>query len=227
MGGGSSFAAAGEGMVGGDELLRPTLERAAAGDAASWRELVRRHHGRLRWVVALRLDLRLRGRVDPSDVLQEVYIEAARRLPDYLKEPPLPFFLWLRQLAGTRLAKVHRRHLRTRGRDVRREVPLAAGAVPEASSAALADGLLGREGRPSEAAMRDELRARLLAAIERLSPLDREVLALRHFEQLSNAEAAGVLGLSVAAASKRYVRALERLRDALRGPHGPEGGSEA
>src|SRR5947209_13035588 len=191
--------------------LRPTLERAAAGDAAGWRELVGRHHDRLRRMVALRLDPRLRGRVDPSDVLQEVYADAARQLPGYLAAPPLPFFLWLRQLAGTRLAKAHRHHLGTQGRDVRREV----GLVPEASSAALADGLLGREGRPSEAAMRDELRARLLAALDGMNPLDREMLALRHFEQLGNAEAARVLGLSVAAASKRYVRALERLRDVL------------
>jgi RNA polymerase sigma-70 factor (ECF subfamily) len=165
--------------------------------------------------VDLRLDPRLRGRVDPSDVLQEVYFDAARQLPAYLEAPPLPFFLWLRQLAGTRLAKAHRHHLGTRGRDVRREVALGAGAAPEASSAALADGLLGREGRPSEAAMRDELRDRLLGALDRLGPLDREVLALRHFEQLTNGDTAQVLGLSVAAASKRYVRALERLRDVL------------
>jgi RNA polymerase sigma-70 factor (ECF subfamily) len=200
-------------MTNGPDVLRPMLEQAVSGDAASWRELIRRHHDRLRRMVDLRLDPRLRGRVDPSDVLQEVYCDAARQLPDYLEAPPLPFFLWLRQLAGTRLAKAHRHHLGTRGRDVRREVAL--GAVPEASSAVLADGLLGREGRPSEAAMRAELRERLLAALDRLGSLDREVLALRHFEQLSNAETAHVLGLSVAATSKRYVRALERLRDVL------------
>jgi RNA polymerase sigma-70 factor, ECF subfamily len=201
--------------------LRQTLERAASGDGASWRELVGRHHDRLRRMVALRLDPRLRGRVDPSDVLQETYTDAVRQLPAYLEAPPLPFFLWLRQLAGTRLAKAHRHHLGTQGRDVRREV----GLIPEASSAALADGLLGREGRPSEAAMRDELRDRLLAALDGMNPLDREMLALRHFEQLGNAEAARVLGLSVAAASKRYVRALERLRDVLKGRPGG-GGSD-
>src|SRR5436305_9628942 len=140
--------------------LGPALERAASGDEASWRELVGRHHDRLRRMVALRLDPRLRGRVDPSDVLQETYADAARQLPAYLAEPPLPFFLWLRQLAGTRLAKAHRHHLGTHGRDVRREVALG-GAVPEASSAALADGLLGDNTRPSEAAVRAELRERL------------------------------------------------------------------
>jgi RNA polymerase sigma-70 factor, ECF subfamily len=207
------------------DALRPTLERAASGDAASWGELVRQHHDRLRRMVELRLDPRLRGRVDPSDVLQEVYLDAARRLPAYLAAPPLPFYLWLRQLAGTRLAKAHRHHLGTRGRDVRREV-LLGGGVPEASSAALADGLLGREGRPSEAVLRDELRDRLLAALDQLGPLDREVLALRHFEQLGNADVARVLGLSAAAASKRYVRALERLREFL-GPRSSEGGAGA
>jgi RNA polymerase sigma-70 factor (ECF subfamily) len=212
-------------MTDSPDSLQQTLERAASGDEASWRELVRQHHDRLRRMVALRLDPRLRGRVDPSDVLQEVYADAARALPAYLEAPPLPFFLWLRQLAGTRLAKAHRTHLGTRGRDVRREVALGGGAVPEASSAALADGLLGREGRPSEAAMRDELRERLLAALAGMNPLDREVLALRHFEQLGNAEAAAALGLSVAAASKRYVRALERLRDVLKGRPGA-GGSD-
>jgi RNA polymerase sigma-70 factor, ECF subfamily len=202
-------------MTNGPDALRPVLERAAAGDAAGWRELVRTHHEGLRRMVDLRLDPRLRGRVDPSDVLQEVYIDAARQLPTYLQAPPLPFHLWLRQLAGTRLAKCHRRHLGARGRDVRREVALEPGAIPEASSVALADGLLGRECRPSEAAMRAELRDRLLAALDRLGPVDREVLALRHFEQLGNADTARLLGLSVAAASKRYVRALERLRDVL------------
>ena len=202
------------GQVAVTDDLESTLARAAAGDAAGWHELVDRHHDRLRRMVALRLDPRLRGRVDPSDVLQETYFDAARRLPAYLAEPPLPFFLWLRQLAGTHLAKAHRSHLGTRGRDVRREVALGGG-VPEASSAALADGLLGRDARPSEAAVRAELRDRLTAAIDRLDPVDREVLALRHFEQLSNAEVAAVLGLTVAAASKRYVRALERLRGGL------------
>jgi RNA polymerase sigma-70 factor (ECF subfamily) len=197
-----------------DDDLGLTLERAAAGDAASWRELIGRHHDRLRRMVALRLDPRLRGRVDPSDVLQETYLHAAGQLSSYLAERPLPFFLWLRQLAGTHLAKAHRSHLGTHGRDVRREVALGAG-VPEASSAALADGLLGRDPRPSEVAMQAEVRDRLTAAIDRLDAIDREVLALRHFEHLSNAETAVVLGLTVAAASKRYVRALERLRGGL------------
>jgi RNA polymerase sigma-70 factor (ECF subfamily) len=153
--------------------------------------------------------------VDPSDVLQDVYLDAARQLADYLNDPPLPFFLWLRQLAGTRLAKAHRHHLGALRRDARREVARAPGPVPGASSVAIADQLLGPGGRPSEAAVRRELREQLLAALEQMDPLDREVLALRHFEQLTNGEAARALGLTVGAASKRYVRAIERLRDLL------------
>ena len=198
-----------------DDVLDADLRRAAGGDPDAWRGLVDRHHPRLRRMVGLRLDPRLRGRVDPSDVLQDVYLDAARRLPDYLRDPPLPFFLWLRQLAGTRLAKAHRHHLGALQRDVRQEVARVPGPVPEASSVAIADHLLGPGGLPSEAAARRELREQLLAALDQMDPIDREVLALRHFEQLTNGEAAQALGLTAGAASKRYVRALERLRDLL------------
>src|SRR5262245_55096457 len=184
------------------------LERAAAGDQAGWRDLVVRHADRLRRMLLLRLDPRVRGRVDPSDVLQEAFLDAARGLVEYLRQPPLPFYLWLRQLTGTRLAKAHRQHLGVQARDVRREVGLGTAILPGVSSAVLADGLLAREARPSEAAMQAELRGRLEQVLDRLEELDREVIALRHFEQLNNAEAACVLGLSVSAASKRYVRAL-------------------
>lgn len=192
-----------------------TLERAAAGDPAAWQELVRTHEERLRRMLALRLDPRLRGRVDPSDIIQETLLDAVGLLPDYQRNPPLPFYLWLRQLAGTRLAKAHRHHLGTLCRDVRREVALPGEPMPGVSSAVLAAQLMGREGRPSEAAVQAELRARVEALLDQLEPLDREVLALRHFEQLGNAEVARVLDLSEAAASKRYIRALERLRERL------------
>ncbi|VTR94481.1 sigma-70 family rna polymerase sigma factor : RNA polymerase sigma factor, sigma-70 family OS=Singulisphaera acidiphila (strain ATCC BAA-1392 / DSM 18658 / VKM B-2454 / MOB10) GN=Sinac_6693 PE=4 SV=1: Sigma70_r4_2 [Gemmata massiliana] len=196
-----------------DNLLEPGLREAAAGDARAWRVLVERHHARLRRMAGLRLDPRLRGRVDPSDVLQEAYLDAARRLPEYLEAPPLPFFLWLRQLVGTRLAKAHRAHLGTAARDVRREArPEPA---PAASSVALAEHLTAAGPRPSEAAARQELRDRLRAALDEMDPIDREVLALRHFEQLTNAEIARTLGLADGTASKRYVRALERLQDIL------------
>jgi RNA polymerase sigma-70 factor (ECF subfamily) len=209
-------------QAGRDPLTpKETLERAAAGDPDAWQDLVRAYRERLRRMVTLRLDPRLRGRIDPSDVVQETFLDATGLLASYQQDPPLPFYLWLRQLAGTRLAKAHRHHLGTLRRDVRREVAVPTGPDGGVSSAALAEQFVGREGRPSEAAARAELRARLEELINRLDPLDREVLALRHFEQLSNAEAAHVLGLSEAAASKRYVRALERVRDRLAdGPGG-------
>jgi RNA polymerase sigma-70 factor (ECF subfamily) len=196
------------------------LEGAAAGRAADWGELLDRHRARLRRMLALRLDLRLRGRVDPSDVIQETFLEATERLPDYLREPSMPFFLWLRFLAGQRVLIAHRRHLGARQRDAGREVSLFRGPMPGASSAALAARLLGREGRPSEVAVRAEMKLRLQEALNVMDPLDREVLALRHFEQLTNAETARELGIQEAAASKRYVRALKKLKEILAGRPG-------
>jgi RNA polymerase sigma-70 factor (ECF subfamily) len=167
-------------------------------------------------MVALRLDRRLRGRVDASDVLQEAYLDAFGRLADYLREPAMPFFLWLRFLVAQRLQEQHRRHLGAQARDAGREVALDAGGAPGASSAALAAHLLGRLTPPSQAALRAERKALLQSALAQMEPLDREVLALRHFEQLSNGEAARVLGIDKSAASKRYARALVRLKDVLR-----------
>lgn len=197
----------------GDE--RTLLDRAAAGDDGAWRELIGHYHGRLRRTVALRLDHRLTGRVDPSDVLQEVYLEGTRRLPEYLQTPTLSFFLWLRYLAGDRLVRLHRFHLGTQARDASREVTVSLGPAPEASAAALAAHLLAPGPTPCEAAVRAEQLAFLEDAMGRLEPLDREVIALRHFEQLTSAEAAQVLGVSPAAAAKRYFRAVRRLKDRL------------
>jgi RNA polymerase sigma-70 factor (ECF subfamily) len=163
----------------------------------------------------LRLDHRLQGRIDPSDVIQEAYLEASRQLADYLKDPSIPFYLWLRLITGQRLIALHRHHLGTQGRDAGREVSLYRGALPEASSAALAAQLLGHGSRPSEAAIRAERSLRLQEALNSMDPLDREVLALRHFEQLNNTETAHVMELGESAASKRYVRALQRLREIL------------
>ena len=194
-----------------DQLLR----RAAAGDQQAWGELLTRHRERLGRMVSLRLDRRLQGRLGASDVLQEAFLTASVQFPAYLQSPTIPFYLWLRLVTGQALAQLHRRHLGTKGRDAGREVTLGAAALPEASSAALAAQLMGHEPRPSEAARRAERARRLEGGLGRLEPLDREVLALRHFEQLSNAEVAQVLGLSESAASKRYVRALQKLKDIL------------
>jgi RNA polymerase sigma-70 factor (ECF subfamily) len=167
-------------------------------------------------MVALRLDRRLQGRVDASDVIQEAHLEAANRLQEYTRERAIPFFLWLRFLVGQQLMTVHRRHLGAQARDAGREISLFQGALPEATSAALAAQLLGDNTRPSEALARAERKLRLEESLNRMDPLDREVLTLRHFEQLTNAEAAHVLRLQESAASKRYIRALRRIREILK-----------
>jgi RNA polymerase sigma-70 factor (ECF subfamily) len=191
------------------------IDRAAAGDPEAWRALLDRDRERLRRMVALRMDRRLQGRIDPSDVIQEAQVEAITRLPEYLRESNMPFFLWLRLIVGQRLTLLHRRHLGAHARDAGREVRLYQGALPEATSAALAARLLGHLTRPSEAAVRAERKIRIQTALNAMDQLDREILALRHFEQLSNDEAAQALGLSKSAASKRYVRALQRLKEIL------------
>jgi RNA polymerase sigma-70 factor (ECF subfamily) len=194
---------------------RRLIEQAVRGDQRALGELLARDRERLRRMVALRLDRRLQGRVDPSDVIQEACLDAARRLPEYHKNPTMPFFLWLRWLAGQRLVDEHRRHLGAAARDVGREISLYRGALPETTTAALAAHLLGRLTTPSQAALRAERKIRLQEALNSLEPIDREVLALRHFEELSNSEAAAVLGLDKSAASKRYARALVRLKEIL------------
>jgi RNA polymerase sigma-70 factor (ECF subfamily) len=201
-------------MGNSDETDR-LLQQAARGDSQEWGLLLERHRARLRRMVALRLDRRLQGRVDASDVIQETFLEAAERLPEYLREPAMPFFLWLRFLTGQKMLQLHRQHLGTQMRDAGREISLYRGALPEASSAALAANLLGHDTRPSEAAIRAERKIRLQEALNSMDPLDREVLALRHFEQLNNAETAQALGVQEAAASKRYIRALKKLKDIL------------
>jgi RNA polymerase sigma-70 factor (ECF subfamily) len=191
------------------------VEQAVRGDSQAWERLMSDHRPRLRRMVALRMDPRLQGRIDPSDVIQESYIDAARRLPEYVKNPPMPFFVWLRWLVGQRLMEQHRRHLGAQVRDVSREISLYHGAFPEATAADLAANVLGELSTPSQAAIRVEQIKRLREALESLEPIDREILVLRHFEQLSNGEAADVLNLDKSTASKRYARALIRLKDVL------------
>jgi RNA polymerase sigma-70 factor (ECF subfamily) len=203
--------------TGEDDAL---LRLAAAGDDESWQALVRRSRDRLRRMVDLRLDQRLRGRVDPSDVLQDAYLEAWRDLGSYVSRPDTPFYLWLRGIAGNKLRELYRHHLGTQKRDPRREVSINGGAAPETTTAALAAELLGDFTRASEAAVRQELKLRLDAALEAMGPLDREVLSLRHFEQLSPAETAQVLGIDEKAAAMRYMRALRRLKEVFRCPGG-------
>lgn len=191
------------------------LRLAAEGDAAAWGALFATHHERLRRIVAFRIDARLRGRIDPSDVIQETFIEAARGMADFVERGEMTFFVWLRWLAAMKLNALHRHHLGFKARDATREVSLDRGAMPAATTAALAARLLGRITSASEAAIREERKARLHAAIDALDPIDREMLVLRHFEELTNAEAAQTLGIQEPAASKRYIRAIRRLKDAL------------
>lgn len=194
------------------------------GNLAALNEIFTRERARLRRMVELRLDHRLQSRFDASDVIQEAYLEITERLPEYLQQPRLPIFLWFRLVVGERLLKLHRLHLGTQMRDAAREISLYHDALPEASSAALAAQLLGQHSSPTEAAVRAERMLRLQEALNALGPLDREVLALRHFEELSRTEAAQVLGIEEGAAAKRYVRALKRLKQALADmPGGLEG----
>lgn len=199
--------------VEGESEIAELLSRVRGGDQKALAELYDRHRDKLRRMVQIRLDHRLAGRVSASDVLQEAYIDAVKRIDHYFAKPDQSFFGWLRLVVGQRLADVHREHLAQK-RDAGQEVPINRGA-PGADSACLAACLLGDGTSPSHAAARTESFGRLEEALNQMDPLDREVLALRHFEEMSNAETAEILGIQPAAASKRYVRALARLKQIL------------
>jgi RNA polymerase sigma-70 factor (ECF subfamily) len=191
------------------------LVRAKAGDQQALAALFARYSDRLRKLVRLRMDRRVYGRIDTSDVLQDAYLDVARRFPEYAAAPTVPFYLWLRALTGQRLVDLHRRHLGVRMRDAGQEVSLYRDALPAASSASLAQQLLAGLTSPTQAAIRAEMQLRLQEALNSMAPLDREVVVLRHFEELSNVEAAEVLGIETSAASKRYIRAIRRLKAIL------------
>jgi RNA polymerase sigma-70 factor (ECF subfamily) len=195
--------------------LDDLLTRARAGDTAALAALFIGYRERLERMVALRLDRRLTGRVDPSDVIQEAYLEVHKRFAEYARDASVPFFLWLRLVTGQKLTDFHRHHLGARMRDAGQEVSLYRGAMPQASSVSLAAHLLGKLTSASRAAMRAEHKLHVQEALNSMEPLDREVLVLRHFEHLSNDETALALGLRKSAASQRYVRALKRLKEIL------------
>jgi RNA polymerase sigma-70 factor, ECF subfamily len=200
------------------------LGAAQSGDEGALAVLVERHRDRLERLVRLRMDRRLQGRVDPADVVQEAYLAARGKFPQYSADPRLPFFLWLRLEVGQKLVDVHRFHLGAKMRDAGQEVALHHGPLPPVTSLSLAEQLLGKLTSASQAAMRAELKIRVQEALNSMAPHDREVLILRHFEELSNAEAAQVLGIKPSAAVNRYVRALKRLRAVFQGmPGGIEG----
>ncbi|MCA9061873.1 MAG: sigma-70 family RNA polymerase sigma factor, partial [Planctomycetaceae bacterium] len=173
------------------------------------------HRDRLRRMVQLRLDQRLQGRLDPSDVIQQAWIDAVQRFDEFQQQRELSPYVWIRFLTGQKLAQLHRHHLGTQMRQASRDVSLFRGALPSATSAVLAAQLVGKLTSPSAAVVREEQRLKVESALNGMEDHDREVLSLRHFEQLSNAETAEILGLSQDACYKRYVRALMRLKAVL------------
>lgn len=166
-------------------------------------------------MVQLRMDPALRARIGASDVLQEAYLEITARLDGYLENPRMPFFVWIRFITSQRILKLYRFHVGAQKRDSRREVGQVP-AGPAATSIALVDHLIASGITPSLVLAEGELRGALMVALDDMSPLDREVLVLRHFEEMSNLEAAAALGIELNTASKRYVRALQRLAQALK-----------
>jgi RNA polymerase sigma-70 factor (ECF subfamily) len=187
------------------------LEQAVAGNQESWNTLVSQQRDRLRRLVAFRMDDRLQGRIDPSDVIQEAMIEAWQRLPEFAKEQKVPLFVWLRTLTLQRLSMLRRTHIERNKRTVNREVDIQ----QDDSSSAMAIALIDSAISPSSVVQRQEILGHIQERLVGMDPIDREVLALRHFEQLGNTEVASVLGISTAAASLRYSRALRRLRDII------------
>lgn len=198
-----------------DDPSAALLQLAARGDQQATRALFSLHRERLKRMVHLRLSRRLQGRIDDSDVLQEAFISASANLTTFAADPKLPFFLWLRHITGLKLSEIHRRHLGTQLRDADREVTLHRGGLPEADSVSLAAHLLGQLTTPSQAAVKAETRLIVQEALNSMDPTDREVLALKHFEQLSTSEIAEVLGMSKAGAGSRYLRAIKRLKQVL------------
>ena len=187
----------------------------AAQDKAQLASLFNEHRERLKRIVSSSLDHRVQGRLDASDVLQETFIEAYGRIQEYLAQPNVSLFVWLRFLAKQRLGMLHRQHLNVQARDVRRDRPLQWEDEHRHSSCLLATQLAARLTTASAAFSRKELRLQIQDALHKLDDKSREVLLLRHFEQLSNVETAEVLGISTTAACNRYIRALERLKQLL------------
>ncbi len=191
------------------------LDQAREGQAAAVEQLLTVHRDPLRRMIGLRLDPALAARVDASDVVQDVLLEAHRRLSDYLRNPAMPFHLWLRHIAKDHIIDAHRRHRQAQRRSLDREQPLVPAGLDDHSSFELAGQILDQEMTPATAAIRHELQKRLDLAVAALEEDDREVILMRHGEQLSNQEVAGALELTEAAASMRYLRAVRRLRAAL------------
>jgi RNA polymerase sigma-70 factor, ECF subfamily len=191
------------------------LDQAQHGQAEAVEQLLTVHREPLRRMISLRLDPALAARLDASDIVQDVLLEAHRRLSDYLRNPVMPFHLWLRHIAKDHVIDAHRRHRGAQRRSLDREQPLVPVALADHSSFELAGQVLDQELTPASAAIQKELQKRLELAITQLDDDDREIILMRHVEQLSNQDVAAALGLSEAAASMRYLRAVRRLRGTL------------
>ena len=196
-------------------MTQNLLANARQGDRAAVNRLLERHRVSLKKLIQLRLDRKIARRVDASDVVQDVLMEANTRLQDYLTDPKMPFHLWLRQLAQDRMIDVYRRHRGAQRRSLDREQSIAAPQFSDQSGFDLMGQLADHELTPAAASIRKELEARFVVAIDQLNEEEREIILMRHFEQLSNSEAADALGLTEAAAGMRHLRALRKLRGIL------------
>ena len=184
-------------------------------DRGHWAELTEEFRPRLKRMVDLRMQGQIRGRLDASDVVQDAFLEAFQRLPEYVEDPNVPFYIWLRSLVFQRLVLAHRQHIDVKARDVRRESPLQRGFFNDATSAVLINALLVKTDSPSAVAVRVEQKQAIERALAEMDPIDQEVLILRHFEEMSNNEIAATLNLKPSAATNRYIRALEKLKGAM------------
>jgi RNA polymerase sigma-70 factor (ECF subfamily) len=196
-------------------VTQELLAEVGRGKCEAVNQLLDRHRAALRKLVQLRLDRKIARRIDASDVVQDVLLEANERLQEYLANPQMPFHLWLRHLARDRMIDMHRRHRGAQRRSLDRERPLTAPQYGDQSSFDLASQLAASDLTPAAASIRRELEQRFLSALDLLDDDDRDILLMRHFEQLGNSEAAEALGLSAAAAGMRHLRALRKLRTIL------------
>ena len=203
-------------MLPNSQETQELLDQAKQGNTRAADQLLAQHRERVRRMIDLRLDPAIAARVDASDVVQEVLLEASRRLDKYLREPNMPFHLWLRHIAKDHIIDAHRRHRQAQRRGVDREQPLVPAGLKDHSSIELAAQFIDQELTPASAAMQQELQRRLHVAIGELDEDDREIVLMRHFEQLSNQEVAELLNLTEAAASMRHLRALRKLRELLK-----------
>ena len=204
-------------MLSNSPETQELLDQVRRGEGAALDRLLGAHRDPLRRMIDLRLDPALSRRVDASDIVQDVLLEASRRLQDYLRNPAMPFHLWLRHIAKDHMIDAHRRHRQAQRRSLDREQPIVPAGLADQSSLELAGQFLDREMTPATAAVRHELQRRMQEAVAGLDEDDREIILMRHYEQLSNHEVAAALGLTEAAASMRHLRAVRRLREALLG----------